>query len=154
MVNKPTGMMDSVRTQCSVQTPVSSALLTGSTDSIAAPSWVRNYSIAAFIGAWQVSPPSVTRLIASFALPPKANLPLDLRTTPAASSGRTPPSRPRASPHSRASAYVAVVATRIGRDFSPCFAPRRSERAPSPSYRGKWPCAGEGLPRCASPNYS
>src|SRR5262249_24684233 len=31
------------------------------------------------------------------ALPPKADLPPDLRTTPAASSSRTPPSRPRAS---------------------------------------------------------
>src|SRR6516164_8425915 len=32
------------------------------------------------------------------ALPPKADLPPDLRTAPAASSSRTPPSRPRASP--------------------------------------------------------
>src|SRR5262245_11619893 len=38
-----------------------------------------------------------------FALPPKAGLP-DLRTSPAASSSRMPPSRPRASPRSRASA--------------------------------------------------
>src|SRR5262249_6859520 len=36
------------------------------------------------------------------ALPPKADLPADLRTTPSASSSRTPPSRPRASARSRA----------------------------------------------------
>jgi hypothetical protein len=35
-----------------------------------------------------------------FGLPPKADLPPDLRTTPAASSWRTPPSLPRASRHS------------------------------------------------------
>src|SRR5215472_1716076 len=69
---------------------VSSALLAGSTESIAAPSWVRNCSIAAFIGAWQVSPPSVTRLIASFALPRKRNyLPiLELLPPPALSERR------------------------------------------------------------------
>jgi hypothetical protein len=36
-------------------------------------------------------------------LPPKTDLPPDLRTTPAASFSRTPPSRPRASARSRAS---------------------------------------------------
>src|SRR5262249_24706385 len=35
-------------------------------------------------------------------LPPKADLPPDLRTTPAANSSRTPPSRPRATTRSRA----------------------------------------------------
>src|SRR5262249_45763102 len=37
-----------------------------------------------------------------FGLPPKADLPPDLRAPPAASSWRPPPSRPRASRHSRA----------------------------------------------------
>src|SRR5262249_43765616 len=37
-------------------------------------------------------------------LPPRADLPPDLRTTPAASASRTPPSRPRASARSRRSA--------------------------------------------------
>ena len=39
-----------------------------------------------------------------FALPPKADLPPDLRAAPATNSSRTPPSRPRASARSRASA--------------------------------------------------
>src|SRR5262249_7873109 len=48
------------------------------------------------------------------ALPRKADLPPDLRTTPAASSWRTLPSRPRASAHSRVS--QALLATPLGFD--------------------------------------
>src|SRR6266481_2627931 len=44
---------------------LSSALLTKSTESIAAPSWVRNCSIASFIGGGRSPHQSVTRLIAS-----------------------------------------------------------------------------------------
>src|SRR5262249_5448636 len=47
-------------------------------------------------------------------LPPKADLPPDLRTTPAASCSRTPPSRPRASAHSRVS--QALLAAPVGFD--------------------------------------
>jgi hypothetical protein len=46
-------------------TCLSSALLTNSTESIAAPSWVRNCSIASFIGGGRSPHQSITRLIAS-----------------------------------------------------------------------------------------
>jgi len=52
-------------------------------------------------------------------LPPKADLPVDLRTTPAASSSRMPPSRPRASPRSRASACDHSQGVPSGASFSP-----------------------------------
>src|SRR6516164_7447344 len=51
--------------------------------------------------------------------PRKRNLPPDLRTTPAASFSRTPPSRPRASPRSRASACDHSQGVPSGASFSP-----------------------------------
>ena len=49
------------------------------------------------------------------ALPPKADLPADLRTTPAASLLRTPPSQPRVSARSRASA-IGQLRSSLDRD--------------------------------------
>ena len=54
-------------------------------------------------------------------LPPKADLPPDLRTTPAVNSERTPPSRPRASARSRALARGLHAAQRRASTATACL---------------------------------
>src|SRR5262249_36528573 len=78
-------------------------------------------------------------------LPPKADLPPDLRTTPAASSWRTPPSRPRASRRSRATVCGPHAAKRPASTAMaglparpwPALCLERSRRAPALWRRGE-----------------
>jgi len=92
-------------------------------------------------------------------LPPKADLPPDLRTTPAASSSRMPPSRPRASARSRASAcgphdvqrgHVSLLVPNLPRHVARRRSPTRGIQGPSETLprrrrRSNRPCAVAAL---------